>query len=186
MCRRARCTPWRWRGCLARAARLGSTESRHRTASARFRRQQRRHRPPQSTHAAVRSLTSSMMGTVPGTVTMIYRFIGVWQQESGKGPRLANGAAKLRTSRQSLTSAPQNCRVRQSSTLYLYFHLVGAVVPTSAMATSPNLLGAFSGYTQTQTAHLSFTKPGVTDVDAWRTAARAEAKRCCLRGAAPR
>ena len=27
----------------------------------------------------------------------VYRFIGVWQQESGKGPRLANGAAKLRT-----------------------------------------------------------------------------------------
>ena len=26
----------------------------------------------------------------------VYRFIGVWQQESGKGPRLADGAAKLR------------------------------------------------------------------------------------------
>ena len=26
----------------------------------------------------------------------VHWFIGVWQQESGKGPRLANGAAKLR------------------------------------------------------------------------------------------
>ena len=24
----------------------------------------------------------------------VYRFIGVWHQESGKGPRLANGAAE--------------------------------------------------------------------------------------------
>ena len=35
------------------------------------------------------------VGVVKGRVrrTSVYRFIGVWQQESGKGPRLANGAA---------------------------------------------------------------------------------------------
>ena len=27
------------------------------------------------------------------SLTSVYRFIGVWQQDSGKGPRLANGAA---------------------------------------------------------------------------------------------
>ena len=30
------------------------------------------------------------------TCRQVYRFIGVWQQESGKGPRFADGAAKLR------------------------------------------------------------------------------------------
>ena len=39
----------------------------------------------------------------PGCARSVYRFISVWQQESGKGPRLANGAAKLRTD---LTSHP--------------------------------------------------------------------------------
>ena len=29
----------------------------------------------------------------PFPLNSVYRFIGVWQQESGKGPRLANGAA---------------------------------------------------------------------------------------------
>ena len=35
----------------------------------------------------------------------VCRFVGVWQQESGKGPRLANGAAKLRT-RANLSYSP--------------------------------------------------------------------------------
>ena len=32
-------------------------------------------------------------GRKPSIFISVYRFIGVWQQESGKGPRLANGAA---------------------------------------------------------------------------------------------
>ena len=36
-------------------------------------------------------------GEAPALPLSVYRVIGVWQQESGKGPRLANGAAKLRT-----------------------------------------------------------------------------------------
>ena len=51
---------------------------------------------------------------------------------------------------------------------------------SKTMATAPNLLGAFAGYTQGQTAKLSFTKSGSVDVDAWRTHARTEAKRFCI------